>query len=70
MYFPCFLRGFILLFMISFFVFLQAGSLQLMPVSVEITYGLERILMLLQVTLERCRTPYCTYQRKLWVEKP
>lgn len=28
---------------------LQAGSLQLSPVSVEITYGLERILMLLQV---------------------
>lgn len=27
----------------------QAGSLQLVPVSVEITYGLERILMLLQV---------------------
>jgi len=29
---------------------LQAGSLQLSPVSVEITYGLERILMLLQVS--------------------
>lgn len=28
----------------------QAGSLQLSPVSVEITYGLERILMLLQVS--------------------
>ncbi|KAH7655803.1 Glycine-tRNA synthetase heterodimeric protein [Dioscorea alata] len=27
----------------------QAGSLPLFPVSVEITYGLERILMLLQV---------------------
>lgn len=31
-------------------VSLQAGSLQLSPVSVEITYGLERILMLLQVS--------------------
>lgn len=35
-----------------FLVCLQAGSLQLSPVSVEITYGLERILMLLQVSLE------------------
>ncbi|CAL5382629.1 unnamed protein product [Camellia sinensis] len=32
----------------QFTYFQQAGSLQLMPVSVEITYGLERILMLLQ----------------------
>ncbi|XP_042490114.1 glycine--tRNA ligase, chloroplastic/mitochondrial 2 [Macadamia integrifolia] len=30
------------------FLQLQAGSLQLLPISVEITYGLERILMLLQ----------------------
>ncbi|CAN6936790.1 unnamed protein product [Brassica oleracea] len=32
----------------QFTYFQQAGSLQLSPVSVEITYGLERILMLLQ----------------------
>ncbi|XP_048128782.1 glycine--tRNA ligase, chloroplastic/mitochondrial 2 isoform X2 [Rhodamnia argentea] len=32
----------------QFTYFQQAGSLQLMPISVEITYGLERILMLLQ----------------------
>ncbi|XP_051121510.1 glycine--tRNA ligase, chloroplastic/mitochondrial 2 isoform X2 [Andrographis paniculata] len=32
----------------QFTYFQQAGSIQLMPVSVEITYGLERILMLLQ----------------------
>ncbi|CAO2824626.1 unnamed protein product [Amaranthus hypochondriacus] len=32
----------------QFTYFQQAGGLQLMPVSVEITYGLERILMLLQ----------------------
>lgn len=32
----------------QFTYFQQAGSLQLMPVSVEITYGLERILMSLQ----------------------
>ncbi|XP_075517692.1 glycine--tRNA ligase, chloroplastic/mitochondrial 2-like isoform X2 [Primulina tabacum] len=32
----------------QFTYFQQAGSLPLMPVSVEITYGLERILMLLQ----------------------
>ncbi|XP_072994242.1 glycine--tRNA ligase, chloroplastic/mitochondrial 2 isoform X1 [Typha latifolia] len=32
----------------QFTYFQQAGSLQLQPVSVEITYGLERILMLLQ----------------------
>ncbi|KAI3434209.1 Glycine--tRNA ligase [Psidium guajava] len=32
----------------SSILILQAGSLQLMPISVEITYGLERILMLLQ----------------------
>ncbi|XP_068650080.1 glycine--tRNA ligase, chloroplastic/mitochondrial 2 [Aristolochia californica] len=32
----------------QFTYFQQAGSLQLFPVSVEITYGLERILMLLQ----------------------
>ncbi|XP_027113392.2 glycine--tRNA ligase, chloroplastic/mitochondrial 2-like isoform X2 [Coffea arabica] len=32
----------------QFTYFQQAGSLQLMPTSVEITYGLERILMLLQ----------------------
>ncbi|VVA89565.1 unnamed protein product [Arabis nemorensis] len=32
----------------QFTYFQQAGSLQLCPVSVEITYGLERILMLLQ----------------------
>ncbi|KAL6981328.1 Glycine--tRNA ligase, chloroplastic/mitochondrial 2, partial [Sarracenia purpurea var. burkii] len=32
----------------QFTYFQQAGSMQLMPVSVEITYGLERILMLLQ----------------------
>ncbi|CAA2991817.1 glycine--tRNA ligase, chloroplastic mitochondrial 2 isoform X1 [Olea europaea subsp. europaea] len=32
----------------QFTYFQQAGSLQLTPVSVEITYGLERILMLLQ----------------------
>ncbi|KAF6152973.1 hypothetical protein GIB67_021578, partial [Kingdonia uniflora] len=32
----------------QFTYFQQAGSLQLLPVSVEITYGLERILMLLQ----------------------
>lgn len=32
----------------QFTYFQQAGSLQLMPVSVEITYGLERIIMLLQ----------------------
>ncbi|KAL3651134.1 Glycine--tRNA ligase, chloroplastic/mitochondrial 2 [Castilleja foliolosa] len=32
----------------QFTYFQQSGSLQLMPVSVEITYGLERILMLLQ----------------------
>lgn len=32
------------------FASFQAGSLQLSPVSVEITYGLERILMLLQVS--------------------
>ncbi|XP_052192008.1 glycine--tRNA ligase, chloroplastic/mitochondrial 2 isoform X2 [Diospyros lotus] len=32
----------------QFTYFQQAGSLQLVPVSVEITYGLERILMLLQ----------------------
>ncbi|KAK1274219.1 hypothetical protein QJS04_geneDACA012516 [Acorus gramineus] len=32
----------------QFTYFQQAGSLQLRPVSVEITYGLERILMLLQ----------------------
>lgn len=34
------------------FFFFQAGGLQLMPVSVEITYGLERILMLLQVIVD------------------
>ena len=34
-----------------FLDFNQAGSLQLLPISVEITYGLERILMLLQVNL-------------------
>ncbi|PKA60694.1 Glycine--tRNA ligase 2, chloroplastic/mitochondrial [Apostasia shenzhenica] len=33
----------------QFTYFQQAGSLQLQPVSVEITYGLERILMLLQI---------------------
>lgn len=33
----------------SSILILQAGSLQLMPISIEITYGLERILMLLQV---------------------
>ncbi|XP_059633828.1 glycine--tRNA ligase, chloroplastic/mitochondrial 2 isoform X2 [Cornus florida] len=32
----------------QFTYFQQAGSLQLLPISVEITYGLERILMLLQ----------------------
>ncbi|CAK7347748.1 unnamed protein product [Dovyalis caffra] len=32
----------------QFTYFQQAGSLQLSPISVEITYGLERILMLLQ----------------------
>ncbi|KAM7512185.1 hypothetical protein LguiB_011060 [Lonicera macranthoides] len=32
----------------QFTYFQQSGSLQLMPVSIEITYGLERILMLLQ----------------------
>ncbi|KAK3018407.1 hypothetical protein RJ639_004706 [Escallonia herrerae] len=32
----------------QFTYFQQAGSLQLMPISVEISYGLERILMLLQ----------------------
>ncbi|KAL6494135.1 Glycine--tRNA ligase, chloroplastic/mitochondrial 2 [Orobanche gracilis] len=32
----------------QFTYFQQAGSVQLMPVSVEITYGIERILMLLQ----------------------
>lgn len=32
----------------QFTYFQQSGSLQLLPVSVEITYGLERILMLLQ----------------------
>ncbi|WJX35068.1 Glycine--tRNA ligase, chloroplastic/mitochondrial 2 [Trifolium repens] len=32
----------------QFTYFQQAGSLSLSPVSVEITYGLERILMLLQ----------------------
>ncbi|KAI6692074.1 hypothetical protein NL676_019784 [Syzygium grande] len=32
----------------QFTYFQQAGSLQLMPISIEITYGLERILMLLQ----------------------
>ena len=51
---PCLISGLTdknplcpLLFLLCF----QAGSLQLMPTSVEITYGLERILMLLQVTL-------------------
>lgn len=34
-------------------VYSQAGSLQLVPVSVEITYGLERILMLLQVWIQK-----------------
>lgn len=40
---------FCVLIPIVLFKFFQSGSLQLSPVSVEITYGLERILMLLQV---------------------
>ncbi|KAJ1692808.1 hypothetical protein LUZ63_009506 [Rhynchospora breviuscula] len=40
----------------QFTYFQQAGSLQLMPISVEITYGLERILMLLQAWLTGCRS--------------
>jgi glycyl-tRNA synthetase alpha subunit len=35
----------------QFTYFQQSGSLPLLPVSVEITYGLERILMSLQVSL-------------------
>ncbi|KAH9788677.1 glycine--tRNA ligase 2 [Citrus sinensis] len=45
----------------QFTYFQQAGSLQLSPVSVEITYGLERILMLLQC---RCNTIMHLYFRK------
>lgn len=40
-----------LVFFFVFFSLFQSGSLQLTPVSIEITYGLERILMLLQVAL-------------------
>lgn len=39
-------------------IFVQAGGLPLLPVSVEITYGLERILMLLQVSVSRYILPH------------
>ena len=40
---------------------LQAGSMSLLPVSVEITYGLERILMAIQVSSPEYSTLW-----KLW----